>query len=130
MVILTIRTDKPEAELGLYDGDQQLKYEAWEAYRELSNTIHKKLASLLESQNKKLEDVQGIVCFQGPGSFTGLRIGLTVGNALAYGLSVPVKGTMGDDWIKQGVTALVNGESDERALPEYGAEAHITMPKK
>lgn len=130
MVILTIRTDKPEAELGLYDGEQQLKYETWEAYRELSNTIHKKLAALLESQNKKLEDIQGIVCFQGPGSFTGLRIGLTVGNALAYGLSVPVKGAMGDDWIKQGITALEHGDSDERVLPEYGAEAHITLPKK
>lgn len=130
MVILTIRTDKPEAELGLYDGEQQLKYETWEAYRELSNTIHKKLAALLESQNKKLEDIQGVVCFQGPGSFTGLRIGLTVGNALAYGLSVPVKGAMGDDWIKQGITALETGDSDERVLPEYGAEAHITMPKK
>lgn len=130
MVILTIRTDKPEAELGLYDGEQQLKYETWEAYRELSNTIHKKLAALLESQNKKLEDIQGVVCFQGPGSFTGLRIGLTVGNALAYGLSVPVKGAMGDDWIKQGITALEHGDSDERVLPEYGAEAHITLPKK
>lgn len=130
MVILTIRTDKPEAELGLYDGAQQLKYETWEAHRELSSTIHKKLAALLEPQNKKLEDIQGVVCFQGPGSFTGLRIGLTVGNALAYGLSVPVKGAMGDDWIKQGIAALEKGESDERVLPEYGAEAHITMPKK
>lgn len=130
MLIVTIRTDKPEAELGLYDGEKQLQYETWEAYRELSNTIHKKLAALLESQSKKLEDLQGVVCFQGPGSFTGLRIGLTVGNALAYGLSIPVKGAMGDDWIKRGITALQNGESDERVLPEYGAEAHITMPKK
>lgn len=130
MVVLTIRTDKPEAELGLYDGEQQLQYETWEAFRELSNTIHKKLAALLESQHKKLEDIQGVVCFQGPGSFTGLRIGLTVGNALAYGLSVPVKGAMGDDWIKQGIAALEHGDSDERVLPEYGAEAHITLPKK
>lgn len=130
MLILTIRTDKPEAELGLYDGENQLHYETWEAYRELSNTIHKKIAALLESQHKNLEDLQGVVCFQGPGSFTGLRIGLTVGNALAYGLSIPVKGAMGDDWIAQGIAAIANGESDERVLPEYGAEAHITLPKK
>jgi tRNA threonylcarbamoyladenosine biosynthesis protein TsaB len=130
MLILTIRTDKPEAELGLYEGEKQLHYETWEAHRELSNTIHKKLAALLESQNKQLEDIQGVVCFQGPGSFTGLRIGLTVGNALAYGLATPIKGAMGKDWVKQGIEAIENGESDERVLPEYGAEAHITVPKK
>jgi tRNA threonylcarbamoyladenosine biosynthesis protein TsaB len=130
MLIVTIRTDKPDAELGIYDGEKQLHYETWAAHRELSSTIHKRLATLMESQHKHIEDIQGVVCFQGPGSFTGLRIGLTVGNALAYGLSIPVKGTMGDDWIKQGISALEDGESDERVLPEYGAEAHITVPKK
>jgi tRNA threonylcarbamoyladenosine biosynthesis protein TsaB len=130
MLIITIRTDKPEAEIGLYDGAQQLAYETWYAYRELSATLHKKLASLLEAQHKQLEDIEGIVCFQGPGSFTGLRIGLTVANALAYGLSVPIKGAMGDDWILHGVKALESGSSDVQVMPEYGAEAHITLPKK
>lgn len=130
MLIITIRTDKPEAEIGLYDGEKQLTYETWQAYRELSATIHTKLASLLESQHKQLEDVEGIVCFQGPGSFTGLRIGLTVANTLAYGLSVPIKGAMGDDWISRGIRALQNGSSDVQVMPEYGAEAHITLPKK
>lgn len=130
MLIVTIRTDKPDAELGLYEDDAKLAYEVWPAHRELSNTIHKKLASLLESQGKKLDDIEGVVCFQGPGSFTGLRIGLTVGNALAYGLSIPVKGAMGDNWITQGVAGIRSGESDSRVLPEYGADAHITVPKK
>ena len=130
MLIITIRTDKPEAELGLYDGEKKMAYETWQAYRELSATIHKKLASLLEQEHKQLSDVAGIVCFQGPGSFTGLRIGLTVGNALAYGLSIPIKGAMGDDWILHGIRALESGSSDVQVMPEYGAEAHITMPKK
>lgn len=130
MLIITIRTDKPEAEIGLYDGETRLAYETWHAYRELSATIHTKLASLLKSQHKQLEGIEGIVCFQGPGSFTGLRIGLTVANALAYGLSVPIKGAMGEDWILHGVQALQNGSSDVQVMPEYGAEAHITLPKK
>jgi tRNA threonylcarbamoyladenosine biosynthesis protein TsaB len=74
--------------------------------------------------------VQGIVAYQGPGSFTGLRIGLTVANALAYSLKVPIVATAGDQWVKLGQSRLTRGESDQLALPEYGAPVHITLPKK
>jgi len=130
MEVLTIRSDNPEAELGLFDSDKQLAYEQWHAHRELSDTILKKLDQLLQSQGKKLADIQGIVCFKGPGSFTGLRIGLTVGNTLAYGLHIPVVSTMGENWRQDGVQKLQNGENEKIALPEYGAEAHITVQKK
>ena len=88
------------------------------------------MVELLESQAENLEDVQGIVCFKGPGSFTGLRIGLTVGNALAYGLSIPIVGTMGDDWQKTGLQKLLSGANEDIIIPEYGAEAHVTLPSK
>src|ERR1700691_120657 len=127
MLILTIRTDKPEAELGLFEDDKQLAYETWQAHRELSDTIHKKIDELLKPQNKKLEDLQGIVCFKGPGSFTGLRIGLTVGNALAYSLSISIVGTMGDDWREAGIKKLQDGVNEKITMPEYGAEANITV---
>src|SRR5262245_27717061 len=130
MLILTIRTDKPEAELGLFDGQTKLVYATWEAHRELSNTIHTKVKELLESQHKTFNDVQGIVCFQGPGSFTGLRIGITVADTMAYGLEVPVVGTMDDSWITQGIKRLETGENDRIALPHYGAPVHITQPRK
>ena len=130
MLILTIRTDKPEAELGLYEDESQLGYISWEAHRELSATIHVKIQELLASQNKELRDVTGIVCFKGPGSFTGLRMGLTVGNALAYSLEAPIVGEMGDDWMQKGIAALLGGDSEKIALPEYGAEANVTVQKK
>jgi len=130
MLILTIRTDKLEAEIGLFENEKQLAYVAWPAHRELSATIHKKLDELLKSQGKKLENLQGIVCFKGPGSFTGLRIGLTVGNALAYGLQIPVVGASGEDWRQAGIKKLQNGDNEKITLPEYGADAHITLQKK
>ncbi|HEX8763485.1 MAG TPA: tRNA (adenosine(37)-N6)-threonylcarbamoyltransferase complex dimerization subunit type 1 TsaB [Candidatus Saccharimonadales bacterium] len=130
MLILTIRTDKPEAEIGLFDDNQQMAYETWHAHRELSVTLHKKIIDLLTSRQKELKDVQGIVAFAGPGSFTGLRIGLTVANALAYGLEVPVVASRGDDWIADGVDRLSRDHSDQIALPEYGSPVHITQQKK
>ncbi len=130
MLIVTIRTDKPEAEIGLYDDTTQLGYETWTAHRQLAETIHGKIETLLQTHGKSWADIQGLVCFQGPGSFTGLRIGLTVANALSYSYHLPVVATQDPQWLETGISRLMSGESDDLALPFYGADAHITLPKK
>jgi tRNA threonylcarbamoyladenosine biosynthesis protein TsaB len=130
MIILTIRTDKPEAEIGLYEDSKKLAYEIWEAHRQLAETLHTKLKALLASQKKDWNDIEGIVCFKGPGSFTGLRIGLTVGNALANSLKVPIVSSLGEAWIAEGQERLGAGEDETTAMPEYGGEIFITQPRK
>src|SRR5882757_3482483 len=109
MLIITLRTDKPEAELGLYDNTEQLIYETWPAHRELAETLHTKIDELLKGRQKELHDIEGIVIFKGPGSFTGLRIGLTVANALAYSLDVPIVATEEPNWLEHGLERLQNG---------------------
>jgi tRNA threonylcarbamoyladenosine biosynthesis protein TsaB len=130
MIILSIRTDKPEAEIGLFDGHTKLACEAWQAHRQLAEMIHAKIDALLQSQNKAWPDVQGIVCFKGPGSFTGLRIGLTVANALSQSLSIPVITGQGDAWIQDGINRLLKDGNEHIALPEYGSPARTTAPRK
>lgn len=128
MLILTIRTDKPEAEIGLFEDDKKLAYETWQAHRQLAETINQKINEVLK--DKKLQDLNGIVCFQGPGSFTGLRIGLSVGNALAYSLTIPIVAAEGKNWLEVGLQKMQAGQNDKIAVPEYGAPAHTTSPKK
>jgi tRNA threonylcarbamoyladenosine biosynthesis protein TsaB len=130
MIILTLRTDRPEAEIGLYDGESQISYVTWEAHRKLAETIHQQIETLLKEAGKTWRDVDGVVGFQGPGSFTGLRIGLSVENAVGYSLQAPVVAAQGDDWIKVGIERLMAGERDEVALPFYGRDANITTPRK
>jgi len=130
MLILTIRSDAPKASLGLYNDLELLKNEDWLADRTLADTIHLKIEGLLKSQGKDWEDITGLVCFEGPGSFTGLRIGLSVSNALAYGLSAPIIGSRGKDWVKTGIKELLAGKNDDIVLPHYGSEPHITLAKK
>lgn len=130
MTILTIRTDKPEAELGLFKDSNQLDYLVWLAHRELAETIHTKLKQLLDAQSIELGAVEAVVVMQGPGSFTGLRIGIAVANAFASALQIPIVGAAGDDWISKGVIAVLNGQNDKIVIPEYGALPNVSTPKK
>lgn len=130
-MILAIRTDKPEAELALYDAaGKLLAEERWEAHRLLSSTIHTKARELLRGENGEWADISGIVVWQGPGSFTGLRIGITVANALAYSHGVPVTGATGQSWAADGIKQLDDAPRGGFVVPDYGREAHITQPRK
>lgn len=130
MLVLTLRTDKPEAEIGLMMNGERVAYFTWQAHRQLAETIHLKIEELLKSQGKSLQDVEGIGVYKGPGSFTGLRIGLSVANALSSGLNQPIVSETGEDWISRAAERLKSGEDEKIALPEYGAPPHITVQKK
>ena len=128
MLIISIRTDKPEAEIGLFADREKLSYEVWQAHRELATTIHQKISEMLVMQGKDWHDIEGIVAYKGPGSFTGLRIGLSVANALAYALQVPIVSQESSDWLERGIAALSDGKDEKIALPHYSTPAHITTP--
>lgn len=130
-MIIALRTDSPEATIVLFDTTgKQLKAHNWEAGRTLARELLKVLHEQLKSVGADWHKVTGVVVFKGPGSFTGLRIGLTVANSLAYGLNIPIVATQGDGWLQDGLKNLSRGQNDRLALPYYGGEANITLPKK
>lgn len=47
---------------------------------------------VLKSKNAKVIDITEIEVATGPGSFTGIRVGFSVAQALGYALNVPVNG--------------------------------------
>lgn len=47
---------------------------------------------ILKKHLVKLEEISAIEVNAGPGSFTGLRVGLAITNALSFALKVPVNG--------------------------------------
>jgi len=129
-MILTIRTDNPEAEVGLYDGQTQISYYVWHADRKLATELLGVIRDELKKQHAAWADITEVIVYKGPGSFTGLRIGITVADSIAYGNHIPIVGTQGNDWIATGTKRLAAGETDTLVLPHYGAEANITISKK
>ncbi len=130
MFTLVIRGDNPLAEVGLFEGSNKIAFTQWQAHRELAETLHLKIKDLLEQSGKDWSDIQGIVCYQGPGSFTGLRISLSVANALAVSLPAAIVATSGENWVQDGLTQLATGQDQKVVLPEYGAPVHITQQRK
>jgi len=57
-----------------------------------AETLIRKIDFLLKESNLKLEDFNFLLGILGPGSFTGLRIGLTLVKTLAYSLKLPLLG--------------------------------------
>jgi len=128
-MILLLDTSTPVCKLSLVNQDNRHDAE-WESGRELA----KGLLGFIVDEAKKLggdiNDINGIVGFKGPGSFTGLRIGLTVLNTLADSNQIPIVGESGEDWQQAGLDRLKSGQNDQIVLPYYGASANITTPRK
>jgi tRNA threonylcarbamoyladenosine biosynthesis protein TsaB len=92
------------------------------------------IAALLEKHELGKEDLGALAVVSGPGSFTGLRIGLAVIKALAEVLAKPIAAvSMLEVLVSIGgstgkVMAALDGGRNEVFLGEYEADLAITRP--
>jgi tRNA threonylcarbamoyladenosine biosynthesis protein TsaB len=132
-MILALKTSDATTHLWLYSVDSSAVKPAaelsWESGRALSGELLGRLEEFVEQHGEGWPGVTGIIIFSGPGSFTSLRIGHTVANALADSLSIPVVGAAGDHWAANALELIKTAKVGHPALPHYGAEANITKPK-
>ena len=61
------------------------------------------IQSLLEMTRVEKSDLKGIVVASGPGSFTGLRIGMGTAKAMAYALQIPLYSVMTMDGLARNI---------------------------
>ena len=57
-----------------------------------SQTLLPFIDEVLTKRGKKMRDITEVNVSTGPGSFTGLRVGVAVANTLGFVLNVPVNG--------------------------------------
>lgn len=63
-----------------------------------SEGILKTIDKVLKKAGVGLPDIEGALVIRGPGSFTGLRVGLSVANQFAHQLKIPILGLRTDEW--------------------------------
>lgn len=130
MKILALRTDQPQAELYLLEDVKKISLLKWQAHRKLAETLNSKIEEILNKSSISYEDLDAIAVYKGPGSFTGLRIGISVANSLAYGLGIPIVASGGKDWLAEATQKLAIGGDDKIAVADYGAPVRTTKPRK
>ena len=128
-MILLLDTSTATCRLSLVDGDARHDFE-WLAERQLAKGLLEYIKTQLSAQSKTLYDISAIGVLQGPGSFTSLRIGLTVCNTIADSLGVAIVGETGDDWQSKCLDRLQAGNNQRIVMPVYGSEANITTQRK
>jgi tRNA threonylcarbamoyladenosine biosynthesis protein TsaB len=92
VLILAIDTSTEQAGLALAE-DSLLRAEwSWMAAGNHSQHLHRLLRSLLETERIEARDLSGVVVASGPGSFSGLRVGISFAKGLALSLRIPLVG--------------------------------------
>lgn len=127
-MIIAVNTASSEAEVSIYDGGQVLANKKWHSGQNLSKSLHSEINNLLAQSRLKLDNLKGIVVFEGPGSFTGLRIGIAATSALGFALKIPVAGAHGKNWQEKALKKLAS--SPPPPAPYYHQPAYTTKPKK
>ena len=123
---LAIRSDQAEGQVYLLSTTGEIiASQIWPAGRTLARDLPGVIDKLLDSDFNQLS---GLIVFSGPGSFTGLRIGAAVSNAIAESLNIPIVGSQSEDWLEQGLKKLLAGENQHIVMPNYGADPNITTP--
>lgn len=91
-LLVAIDTSTRFAGLALFDGETVLSASYWRSHRNQSVELMPQLVRMLEQQRVGEQEIGAVAVAIGPGSFTGLRIGLSVGKGLALARNVPILG--------------------------------------
>lgn len=89
MIVLSIDSSSKVATCALLNNDELLGEYVLNNKREHSVLLMPMIEKLLEECNLTLDDVDGYAVSKGPGSFTGLRIGMATIKGLSFGSSKP-----------------------------------------
>ncbi len=88
-IILGIETTTNICSVALWDG-KKMWQEVTEMVRSHSKMLLPMIELILKKADVSIADVDAIACTQGPGSFTGVRIGIGVAKGLAFGQDIPI----------------------------------------
>jgi len=124
--ILFLDTSKDETLIAVFDDRKLLEIISWNGNGELSDTLLAKIELLFRKNHLKLGDISLIAINLGPGSYTGLRIGISTVNAISWSNKIPIRSAK----YENNKLAFLSTETLKSVLPLYAYPPNITKKKK
>ena len=124
MKILSLETSAKSVSAAVTDGEKLLAYAYQSTGLTHSRTLMPMVESMLQNSDLSLSDIEAIAVAAGPGSFTGLRIGVAAAKGLAWAQELPCCGVSTLEAMAQNVAhmnALIICAMDARRSQVYNA---------
>ena len=93
MISLFLDTSSSYLNIGIFKNGTLLSSLYKKFDRDLSKEALFEIKNLLDSSSISVHDLDEIICVKGPGSFTGLRVGVTIAKTMSYFLGIKLYST-------------------------------------
>ena len=90
MATLLLDSSNTSLSVGLEINGVLVGYTSYEAWQAQSEHMIPEINALLEKHHISRNDIRGVITSIGPGSYTGVRISLTIAKIIALALGVPI----------------------------------------
>jgi tRNA threonylcarbamoyl adenosine modification protein YeaZ len=131
--ILLIDTTTKNLNVGLAQGREMVEVFSKEFFQKQSEYLGKVIENLFLKHNISAQRLEKIVVAIGPGSYTGIRIGLTMAKTLSYLLSIPcyplstLKALAG---ITKNALVIISARRDRYYVGLYNSTLDILGPQQ
>ncbi len=89
---IAIDTATAMAKLAIVKDSQVLAETTWHCQQSHTTELLPRLAQLLGEAKVNIQSARGIIVAKGPGSFNGIRVGISTAKGLAFSLGIPIVG--------------------------------------
>ena len=127
-LLLALDTSSDLIGYAITDGDRLLAEATWRGQRQGTAMLLAAVMRALESLGRTQDDLGAVAVATGPGSFSGLRVGMGIAKGLALGLAIPIVGiptlaVTAEPFSRVGlpICALVPAGRGRFAMPVRGA---------
>lgn len=91
MLTVAIHSAGSRTSVALFQAAKLLCEKTWKSRRDEAEKIMPELLKMLKKKGKNWKNLREVFVIGGPGPFTGLRVGVTIANTLAWTAQCPMK---------------------------------------
>lgn len=135
MKVLYIDTSSSYLYAGIVENNNLIEQVNENLGQDLSRLALPKIAKMFENHNIKPMDINKIIVVNGPGSFTGIRVGLTIAKVYAWSLNIPITTVTSLEAMKEScffdgpIVSVIDARRDYSYASIYNGEKCILCPQ-